>query len=232
MYAGNAGTGGSIANPECTQHDDEVPWSVRVQIINQTSKTIYWGRDEFTCSFNPDAAFEVRNQQGVLLQPASSCRTSCGALRNGGVGGCPAVCGLPSAVTLKPGEQVETTWSGLFVEHDALPAQCVPAGSSRECERARHVQPGVYAFSAQAGLDLDCSQTGGEPCSVCIPHPSGGCVTPSALIGGERVLANTEVYLDASYGVWGDTNAASPAPGDGNSGAAPLPDAVQIVFKD
>lgn len=142
---------------------------------------------------------------------------------------CPYRCVKPVVVTLLPGEQVETYWSGLFVEHVELPLQCVPSGSTLKCDRARHAQPGIFTFSAQAGTERDCLQTTGDPCAPCEPGGSG-CLTFDAVIGGERMAATSQVYLDASYGVWpDDPTAEEPRP---RAAVASATEAVRLIFRE
>lgn len=222
----SGGVGGQ-ASAECRQLDDQASWAVPVRIINQTSKTIYFGDEVMDCSFNTDLPFQVADQAGSVLAQASPCRTSCAALRNGDVGGCPDSCSPSLVIALKPGEEVATTWSGLFAEQATMPSECVPEGSDLECTRARHVQPGAFTFSAQAGLAMDCSQTAGEACGTCTAEIAGGCWMFNAVISGERITATTEVTLDAGYGVWADSSAASSAEAN-----IAVPQAVQLVFAD
>jgi hypothetical protein len=227
---GGTGYGGSAG--ECSAYLDQSSWYLPVQIINKASKTIYVGKDMLGCEVTEPPPFQVQNATGNVLSPPNSCVTPCSALIGGAdVGGCPAVCFYPSAITLKPGEVFDTTWNGLFARQRTLPPECTNGSPYNQCQQTLHAQPGSHTFSSVAGLDLDCPQTGGEPCSVCTPNMNGGCTTPSALITGERLTASTLVNLDSSYGIWFDGGAAEPSPG-GNAGAAPAPRAVQIVFAD
>jgi hypothetical protein len=227
---GGTGEGGSAG--QCSVYADQDSRYVPVQIINKASKTIYLGKEMLGCEATETPPFQVQNATGNVLSPPSSCLNSCSASIAGiSVGGCPDICFFPSAITLKPGEVFDTTWNGLFARRITLPPECRGRWPIDTCQQTFHAQPGRYTFSSVAGLDLDCSQTGGEPCSVCTPNRNGGCTTPSAIITGERLTASTLVNLDASYGIWSDGGAAGPSPG-GNTGAAPAPRAVQIVFAD
>ncbi|HYQ14109.1 MAG TPA: hypothetical protein VEQ58_00065, partial [Polyangiaceae bacterium] len=97
---GGFGAGGSTS--VCDSYDDEAGTNIGVDIINNTTAVIYLGQEEMTCSQEP--LFEVSSPRGLPLTPLGTCRASCDIVAKSGNIGCPAVCFLPSAITLQPGE--------------------------------------------------------------------------------------------------------------------------------
>lgn len=219
---GGVGSGGS--GDACSAYDDDTPGFIPVKIINETSSPIHLGQELLNCGVEP--LFDVTNDTG-RLGPGGSCRTSCNALRTGGPVGCPAICAYPSTLTLSPGEVYETSWDALSFVESQLPAEC-DVGYGRACTQARRIGPGKFTFSANSGSSIDCSGAPNGICEACQPLASGGCMTPSSLIGGTLMTADTTVLLDGAYGIYG----ASPAPGPAmpGLGAPPLPQVVKIIF--
>jgi hypothetical protein len=197
---------------------------VAVLIRNQTSETLHLGAQQVDCSTPP--LFHVQDAAtGNDLAEFGACRSPCDLVMQGGPVGCPALCALPSAVTLQPGEGTSVVWSGLYPVQHTLPDECLPAGETQplQCDRATQISAGAFTFTAQAGTELDCSQ-GPGPCGQCMPTGAGGCTTGAAVIAGTLRTAETTVDLDASYGVGGDNVAADVAVG------STIP--VEIVFSD
>jgi hypothetical protein len=218
---GSSGEGGSAS---CERFDDDTGWSIGVEIANFTERTLHVGTDAMDCYPSP-LPFAVA-QGGVELEAPGFCRTSCEG--RGLIGGCPPACFLSTAVTLAPGEGVSLRWEGLYRVATELPSECVApevqSGAPVPCERAQQIEQGLFAFSARAGTELDCSGSSGE-CPVCEPTSSGGCTTEGALIGGTILTAEVSAELDASYGVFGpDDNPPSLPVGALNS--------VQLRFEE
>jgi len=233
--AGNPGTGGANA---CTSFDDDSPTSVNVAISNLTSAPIYLGQDTMNCELSP--LFEVADAAGVPLPSLPFCRNSCLGQRTG-IGGCVALCPASAAVALQPNETMYTTWSGLFLVQEQLPAKCAEQDTGSEakvsCDQAKRIEPGTFTFSARAGSSLVCSNPNPDgTCAACTPSASGGCATPGGLIDGARHTAQTTVVLNENYGVY-PTPSASPGP---NAGDAELPApggavavlTVELIFKE
>lgn len=215
---GHAGSGGTGGANTCTSFDDEAPRSVQVAISNQTKDTIYVGTDTFTCDLVP--LFEVADGAGAPLPSLSFCRNACQTLREG-TGGCVTICPTPTAVTLKPGEVMYTTWDGLFQTQNQLSSSCVPFdpdSATVSCTQAKRIEPGTFTFSARAGSALPCSTEAGG-CRACSASPNGGCETPGTIVTGPMHVAKTTVVLDDKYGVY-PSPSASPGP---NAGDAELP---------
>jgi hypothetical protein len=216
------GSGGSAGKAECEALADDQPHYVPVQIVNDSSETLYVGADMVTCGEPP--LFEVTDAEQRPLSPPGPCRASCEHAIKSGPTSCPAVCFTPGAVALKPGEGLSTEWRGQYLDLVKLPDQCQHADyPTPQCDRAISVQPGTFVFSAKAGTELDCSQTTGTECGECEVSGKGGCITPSALIAGSVRTAEAKVELDGSYGVGSDN-------GDGDAEGAL--DAVEIRFRD
>jgi hypothetical protein len=216
--AGN-GDGGAAEVPECAALVDDAPHHVVVDIINDSTETLFVGADMVTCALAP--WFDVRDAEDRPLAPPGSCRTTCeSAMSANPVGGCPAICLFPQAIELEPGESLMTEWSGQHLELVGLPKACQSAEyPTAQCDRAVAIEPGTFTFSAKAGTELDCSPTG-TPCEACTwRSDAGGCVTQGALISGSLRTAEARVELDASYGV---------GPGNGD-GALRL---VEIRFEE
>jgi hypothetical protein len=142
---------------------------------------------------------------------------------NGNSVGCDAACLLPLAIALAPGESFDLAWDGRYAATTTLPSWCTRPGMQPDaaCIQTKHVQVDEYAFWADAGSLVDCSQTTGGPCNACLPRAEGGCTTTAALIGGQGVTAKTRVKLDGGYGI-----GRSGDPGDWS----PLP--IELVFQD
>ena len=220
---GSAGTaqGGSAGSSSvCDTFGDDGGSFIGVDIVNKTSAVIYVGQPKITCEVEP--LFSVASANGTALPSPSRCRSACGAA----IGGCTAICLYPAAVELAPGASYSTSWDGLFDTNVQLPEACVtPERGSTSCQQARLIQPGTFSFSARAGSQLDCDQTGCG--SGCQPDGTGNCTTQGALIGGDLRAATTTVQLDASFGVY-----AHILPPPGANIPAPAPSRVQIVFAD
>jgi len=233
---GSAGTAqGGYAGGTCDGFNDDPGYFVSVAIINKTMNPIYLGEDTVSCSVAP--LFAVETAGGSPLTGPGSCSSSCQMLRDGDEVGCPAVCAFPSTLKLEPGEAYYTQWDGLYQLRRELPAECRSGGrGATACDQTLQIDPGSYRFSSVAGTSPDCSQTNGGACGTCNPTGNGGCTVPGSLISGARHHATTTVYLDASYGVWGNP-APAPAPafpkpsGDVPGGAIALL-TVELVFAD
>jgi hypothetical protein len=230
---GGTGQGGG-AGSSCESFDDQPPSYVAVEIYNKTMTPIHLGQDEVNCGVAP---LFIVDQNGKALGAGGDCRGTCQDLRTTGPVGCPAFCAYPSVLTLQPGEVFYTNWDARFTAEVTLPEQCLPSdGYGNSCVQARAINPGSYTFSSHAGLGFDCSVPGSDAtCSPCQPTGNGGCMTPGALILGERIAASTTVVLDSSYGIYGSLPPPAPAfPGE-SSGAAPQDpiayQAVQIIFE-
>jgi len=199
-------------------------------IVNNTDLFIYLGQEMVTCGQAP--LFEVADARGGKLPGwGGGCSSTCSDLHTRGQIGCPAVCLFPSSITLQPGEQRFTSWSGLYAVPAELPGGCVPFQSGDTtfaCQMARRITPGTYKFSARAGTGLECSQTTADgTCMACMREGDGGCTTAGSLITGQILTAQATVELNQSYGIYG-SSADAPAPG-GNSGAAANL-AIELVF--
>ena len=186
-----------------------------------------------TCGIDP--TFDVKDAAGVLLPEGVTCRSPCDVVRKAGPLGCPGICAYPNAISLEPGEAYHTSYSGLYVVQQRLPEQCIASDydDGASCEQLLAIQPGSFTFMSRAGTVLDCSGLTGM-CSTCTPTGSGGCTTPASLIGGKMLSATTSVYLDGSYGVYGQPQPAPlplPAGGTGNGGAVARA-TVELVFID
>jgi hypothetical protein len=213
--SGGTGQGGG-AGSMCEGFDDEPGSLVQVAIFNQTAAPIYLGQDMLTCGISP--LFQVQTADGVLLSDLGDCRSPCQVARSAGPVGCPTICAFPSTVALQPGEVLYTQWHSLYRIQQQLPEQCVTPGTgSSSCDQAKQIEPGNFTFSARAGLSIDCAQTTGGMCGACQPSPSGGCTTSGGLIAGKMLTTTTSVFLDANYGVYGNS---LPPPSSGDSGEA------------
>jgi hypothetical protein len=195
----SGGSQGGNGTDECAALLDDAPSFVPVTIVNESSETLYLGRETVSCGDAP--IVEVADAAGRLLTPPAACRSSCENLMTTGPVGCPGICLLPSATELAPGESVSTSWSGTYVELVGLPKKCQSVDfPSAQCDRAVAIEPGLFVFSSRAGTKLDCSSSGGD-CMPCVPGDGGGCVTSGARIAGSIRSAETKVELDASYGL-------------------------------
>lgn len=210
--SGGSGAGGRDTDPACKAWIDDDSHYVPVSIINDSSETLFVGQEQVTCDEAPP--FEVTDEDGRVLAAPGACRSSCESAMTSGPSACPAVCLLPSAVELAPGDELLTEWRGRYLEQVLLPERCQsPEFATPVCDRAVAVEPGPYVFSAKAGTKLDCEPAGGV-CMPCQPDVDGVCVTGGALISGAIRRAETQVELDASYGI-----------GSGNGDGA-----IQFVF--
>lgn len=232
--AGRVGEGGSAGAPECTAYDDEASAYIPVWIINETARMLYLGPRMASCSSAPE--FEVADGSGVRLPPVTGCPGSCTVLRTSGAGGCPTICLQPSAVELKPGEVIHTTWQGLYSVRASLPAHCAPDGAGPgelQCEQAKRAAAGEFTFTAVAGSALDCSAGATGTCEPCVERDEGGCRRRGALVGGAEHVAKTTAFLSVQYGLSPISTKTLPPPGgSGNSGAAPAPAQVELIFRE
>jgi hypothetical protein len=237
--AGRAGEGGSAGAPECTAYDDETGVYIPVWIINETAQILYLGPRMASCSSSPE--FEVADGSGARLQTVTGCPGSCTVLRTSGAGGCPTICLQASAVELKPGEVIRTTWQGRYSVRASLPAHCSPydvvGESSLECEQAKRATAGEFTFTAVAGSALDCSARATAPCESCVDQNEGGCRRRGALVTGAEHIAKATAFIGVQYGLSPISTKTLPPPdgsigGSANSGAAPAPSPVELIFRE
>jgi hypothetical protein len=199
-------------------------------LINKTSKAIYLGQAMNTCGVAP--LFTVADETGNVLPPLGNCRTSCAVLRKQGAGGCPAICQSPLGIKLEPGEIRDVTWDALYRVEGSLAPSCLsyPERDDVACDQAKRISPGVYQFSAVAGLELDCSTTTASgTCDVCHPEPNGGCAVPGGLIAGQMLEAEASATLDSNYGFF---DAAGPGSGAGAAAGALPTASVELIFTE
>jgi hypothetical protein len=205
------GSGGEGGSSSCERFDDDTAWSIGVEIANFTERTLHVGTDTMDCYPSP-LPFKVATG-GIELEDPGFCRTPCEG--RGLLGGCPAICLQPTAITLAPGEGVSLRWEGRYGVETELTPECVAPELSSDapipCERAQQIEQGLFAFSARAGTELDCSMASGE-CPACEPTDTGGCTTAGARIGGTIVTAEVSAELDASFGVFGPDDVPPNAP--------------------
>lgn len=224
---GGAGQGGQGGNA-CEAFKDDAGAYIRVEILNQTSETIYLGERVLDCYDPPKFAVQDGAGRGLLLR--EDCRQSCEVVGSGGPVGCPALCALPQVISLMPGESYRTSWDGLELLQKQLPKECVVAPNGvAECSQAVRIQPGAFTFSSNAGSAIECAISS-NPCQTCQPTGFGGCAIQGAQVSGPLIKASVQVELDSSFGIYPKTAPAPGAPRPGGDGAIAL-QSVIIVFK-
>jgi hypothetical protein len=230
--AGGTGQGGQggQAPDACEAFDDDAGTFIQVDIVNETTGTIYLGGEENTCA--APELFGVKTADGQALTINAECRPSCDMARRDGPIGCPALCRAPSVIALKSGEEHATNFSGLQYAAARMPKECVtsPYGSV-ECVQALMLEPGAFTFWSVAGSAVECALSSTQ-CGECQPNGAGGCTINGAVRSGTILRATTQAVLDGSYGIYPKK---APAPGEapadepGGSGAIALP-RIRIVF--
>ena len=199
--AGGVGAGGQPA--ECSSFVDAKPLSIPVLLRNDLTFPIYLGARMETCGAPP--LFSVQDASGAALPEPNPCRTPCETLLAGNpVGGCLGICLVQTAVTLQPGEAVNTSWAGLFGVEDDVPSECVPKRADgvdygTRCEYTQSIANGAYTFNAQAGTAIRCSVSPVSPngCRGCDSDVDGLCKVSNAVVGGKVLNARAAVELDA-----------------------------------
>jgi hypothetical protein len=197
--AGGGQAGGGMASPPdmaCSSYTDDATWSLRVQIKNEMSQTLYLGQEESSCESEP--LFQVADGTRTLLPALSTCRSSCETMMTTGPVTCPSACATPATVTLEPGQAVQVPWDGRFGMDFTLPQQCLlgtPA-SNLACVRAKRIEANIFTFSAKAGTKRQCLEPSGN--CPCTPSAMGGCSSPGSLIAG--TIITTELVLNLEPG--------------------------------
>jgi hypothetical protein len=222
---------GGAPSDVCAKLSDDSATFVGVEIVNNTSETLYVGTTQVTCGEVP--LFEVASADGRQLTTVADCRAPCEVVRKEGQVGCGDICRLPSALKLAPGGIYTTSWTGLDFVQVQMPKECVnPSHGADRCDRAARIRPGTFTFSAQAGSSLDCSQTLNGDCGACGPDQSA-CLAQGALISGKAHQAVTTVLLDETYGVYPDVAKSLPGPAPSQAGDANIASpTVKLVFTE
>jgi hypothetical protein len=207
--AGASAAGASAAGASaCSRFSDEAPQSVTVTLHNDTLVPVYIGPRMQTCGATP--LYEVRDASNTVVSERGPCGNPCqGWLDGNPIGGCPAICLLPSVTKLAPGETIVSQWSGLSVLDTQLPKACnasqLAGQGDVNCSVDKRIEPGFYDFLSTAGSDFTCS---GIPdgCGACVPAATGGCIVNGATVAGSEISAAAQsVHLDASYGISGSS---------------------------
>jgi hypothetical protein len=109
---------------------------------------------------------------------------------------CPLACGVPTTVTLAPGQSIDVPWDGRFAAPQTLPLECVPgaATSATACIQAKRIEAALFTFKAQAGTSRQCLDPSGT--CACTPGANGTCSTPSSLIAGTIITTEFLVKLE------------------------------------
>lgn len=189
--AGGASAGGAMA---CSSYMDATGYKLPVHIKNVSSKTLYLGQQTMTCE--PERLFQVEDGARTVLPRVDDCHNSCQAMMQGTPVTCPLACGVPSTVTLAPGQTFDVPWDGRFGAPQTLPLECVPGAStsSTACVQAKQIEPALFTFTAQAGTARQCLDPSGT--CACTPGTNGTCSTPSSLIAGTIITTEFLVKLE------------------------------------
>jgi len=224
--AGGTGQAGAPSDA-CSGLGDDSGTFILVEIINQTTETLYLGPTMATCGTVP--YFTVDDENGKRLTIANDCRASCDVVRRDGPVGCPDVCFQPSVTRLAPGTSYVTNWSGIDFVRLQLPSECInPDYAPAQCDRARRIRPGTFVFSSVAGDAVDCSSAFNQNCGAC-DADAAGC--GGGLVSGQIRTTTTKVVLNEAYGVYGDSTKKLPPPAPGNAPAGMVA-GVQIIFTE
>ncbi len=208
---GGNSTGGSANS--CDSFDDDAPGQLEVLITNQRSTSIFLGSRSDSCG-GGEAPFTLADEEGQPIQWfAGWCSDTCATLRDVGIASCPAACSYPTIFEVEPGKSHSVSWDALVRLPRTLPVDCVTHDygptEPAECRQAKRIVPGTFTFRANAGTELDCSQSFDQDgCGTCMAAEDGGCSYYGANVGGDFLNAKVTVDLDASYGVgWDDSDA-------------------------
>ncbi len=228
---GQEGTGGGSGDV-CASFDDAAPSNLDVLILNRRSTPIFLSSREFTCGDGP--LFSLADQAGTPVPWfRDGCSSTCAGLRDQGFTACPTICLSSSVFEIAPGGAHFIAWDTLVLEQLVLPAECVTHGygpeEDTECVQPRRIQPGTFTFGAQAGTQVDCSDSFSPDCGTCSDGSADGCVYSGGRVAGEELVAEVTVDLDASYGIVAEDQMqgdAAPSPGSGAIYG------IEIVFTD
>jgi hypothetical protein len=229
--AGSGSVGGAQGGrpaDACDAYVDDAGTYLPVEIVNQTTGTIYLGAEQATCGSSP--LFQVENDAGIKTF-APDCRAPCNVVRKEGAVACPGICRAPYATALVSGQSLVTSWDALDYVGVKMPKACVVApNGAAECVRATRIDPGAFTFSARASSEVSCKDwTATGTCESC-PPGSLSCEIQGAMLTGTLRTASTSVVLDGSFGIFPK---AAPAPGQAPPDAdVPASPVIRIVFTD